>query len=131
MIQPTRGEGDGYIKLIGGVGGLQNADIICKMLDSYFSLIDFQRKSIKFYSQRPDTLGICETMIKVKKEEHAELGVPHSRIQVELVVNVQVPGLPQLQYISLHENVVFSVLFMHVWTMPRILYLSCGIPSPV
>ena len=28
--------------------------------------------------------------------------------------------------LSLHENVVFFV-----WAMPRILYLSCGIPFPV
>ena len=28
MIQPTRGEGDRYIKLIGGVGGLQNAGFV-------------------------------------------------------------------------------------------------------
>ena len=31
---------------------------------------------------------------------------------------------------SLHENVIFSVC-AHIWTMPRILYLSCGIPFPV
>ena len=31
---------------------------------------------------------------------------------------------------SLHVNAVFSVC-AQIWTMPRILYLSCGIPFPV
>ena len=36
----------------------------------HFSLIDFSKISLNFFSQMPDAFGVCGTMCKIKKEEN-------------------------------------------------------------